>query len=357
MTALKQRAVVRVSRRLGLGIAGSIVGLSTLLTFAYNPFQDPAATGPVPTRWPSSSITWQFNPTLGTNLDTTDPSQVATVLTNAFNAWSGTNAKLSPATTISLLTVMRGADNTTPDPAIDNMNIVSLVPSTNVKFPTGVIAFAQVASTAGTLIDADIVFNPVELFSVMTPPAGGRFDLQSVASHEFGHAIGLDHSGIAHTVMYPFGDTRASNQQRNLAVDDIVGVAFLYPAPPFCPSGTTTFNCSLGVIAGRITLNGAGIYASHVVAIDTSTGNAVVDSLTNPDGTYKLVGVPPGTYNVLALPLGPDANTGVYSLDNFSGWTCGFVPNAPPCCDPAREPATCTGQRLPNPTNYTGKFF
>jgi hypothetical protein len=369
---LKNYRLAKVSGQFTTVIIASLAAFSALLVFAYNPLQDQVNGAPRPPVWPNASITWRFNPTPASNVD--NPNQVATALSTAFNAWSGSQATLN-GQTLNRLTVMRGADTSLTDPdamsATDCVNIVSLVPSANVKFPTGTIAFAAVASaiaqgqpgptfifnvcgttvtanSSAILIDADIEFNPVEQFSTATPPAAGRFDLQAVATHEFGHALGLDHSGIAHTVMYPFGDTRASIPQRDLGVDDIIGVAFLYPA--------AAFN-SLGTISGRITLNGAGIYASHVVAIDTSTGNAVVDRLTNPDGTYKLVGVPPGTYNVLALPLGPDANTGVYSLDNFSGWTCGFVPNAPPCCDPAREPATCTGLRLPNPTNYTGKFF
>jgi hypothetical protein len=96
------------------------------------------------------------------------------------------------------------------------------------------------------------------------------------------------------------------------------------------------------------------------VAIDTATGDAVIDGLTDPQGNYKLVGVPPGTYNVLALPLAPDANSGFYTLSDFGGWACGYAgtaENSPPCCDPKLNPTTCTGKALSNPTNYTGKFY
>jgi len=63
-----------------------------------------------------------------------------------------------------------------------------------------------------------------------------------------------------------------------------------------------------------------------------------------------LVGVPPGNYDVLALPL-----EGIYDLSHFGGWYCGFRPNSPPCCDPSTD-NTCTGSQIPDPTNYTGKF-
>ena len=83
----------------------------------------------------------------------------------------------------------------------------------------------------------------------------------------------------------------------------------------------------------------------------TVSGNAVVDGLTDPQGSYNLVGVPPGNYNVLVLPLGA-----VYGLDDFGGWYCGYSVNSPPCCDPKTD-AQCTGTPISNPIDYTGKFF
>jgi hypothetical protein len=91
-----------------------------------------------------------------------------------------------------------------------------------------------------------------------------------------------------------------------------------------------------------------------VVAIDASTGNVVMDSLANADGSYKLF-VPPGSYNVLVLPLAPDDNHGIFSLGDFSGWTCGYDESAPPCCNTSA--GQCLGAPLTNPTNFTGKFF
>ena len=111
----------------------------------------------------------------------------------------------------------------------------------------------------------------------------------------------------------------------------------------------------MGTISGQVRFPTiAGIYAAHVVAVDASTGNVVLDTLTNSDGGYNLF-VPPGSYNVLVLPLAPDDNHGIYSLPDFSGWTCGYDENAPPCCDTSQ--GQCLGLPLTNPTNFTGKFF
>jgi hypothetical protein len=195
------------------------------------------------------------------------------------------------------------------------------------------------------MIDGDMEFNPNQPFSTSTPPLTNNFDLQSVASHEFGHLLGLDHSSIAHTMMFPFGDTGAS-QQRALAIDDLMGIAFLFDSSNF-------FQLT-GAVSGKISQSGSGIFAAHVVAVDATTGNAVVDGLTNADGTYILDGVPPGTYNVLVLPLAPDYNSGVYTLYDFSGWSCGYSENSAPCCQPGTP--GCIGT-LNNPTNYTGKFY
>ena len=186
------------------------------------------------------------------------------------------------------------------------------------------------------IADADIEFNPNETFYTNTVPSGSAFDLQSVATHEEGHLLGMDHSGIGHTMMYPFGDTTASGQPLFLSTDDAIGISFLYPSSNF---GTAT-----GKISGTVSLNGAGTFGAHVVAIDATTGNVVIDGLTRPDGSYTLVGVPPGSYNILALPLAPDVNSGIVVLDDFSGWECGY----------ADSQCTTVPQ---NPTNYTGRYF
>ncbi len=343
-----------------------VAGLSAVLLFAYNPLQDNVS-GPVPARWPNMTVMWSLNPTISANnVDTSSGVDVATAITNGLAVWGPTKALLG-GVTINALTITRGADTTITKPDTnDCLNVISFPSTTdNVTFSTGTIAFTDIVSAFGAppapytcknpdgtttnkttslpsqITDADLVFNPAQSFSTAPVTPIGRFDLQAVASHEFGHLLGLDHSGIAHTMMYPFGD-KGAGTQRDLAKDDIVGVAFLYP------SGS--FSSSTGTISGSITLSGSAVFASHIIAVDASTGAAVLDGLSNKDGTYKLVGVPPGTYQLLAQPL-----TGVYTLDDFSGWTCGYDENAPPCCDP--KDASCTGKNQTPPINYTGKFF
>src|SRR5581483_4930582 len=82
--------------------------------------------------------------------------------------------------------------------------------------------------------------------------------------------------------------------------DDIASLAVLY--------GKSNWQASYGSIAGRVTFanNGAGVSLASVVAI--SANGPAVSTLTNPDGTYRIDGLPANfTYSVYAHPLAPDA--------------------------------------------------
>jgi hypothetical protein len=338
-------------------------GLSALgRLFGYSPEQEDVG-GPVAVKWPALPIHWRINPRIGSKVHTSGGDTVDTAVGKAFSTWQSSQVNGQTLTGISF-TEDASTGLTDPDSA-DCLNTVSFGPSSAIAFPTGTIAFTDVATVSGAppttydctqngvtttqtcnlescIVDADIAFNPGENFSTTTPPLSGDFDVQATATHEIGHFLGLDHSGIANAIMYPFGDTVSTGQPRVLAIDDKVGVAFLYPGGNFASA--------TGTISGRVTLSGSGTFAAHVIAIDAASGNAVVDGLTDTSGNYSLVGVPPGNYDVLALPL-----TGVYDLSHFGGWYCGFRLNSPPCCDPATD-STCTGSQIPDPTNYTGKF-
>jgi hypothetical protein len=58
-----------------------------------------------------------------------------------------------------------------------------------------------------------------------------------------------------------------------------------------------------GSISGRVTLSGTGVNLASVVAL--SLDGAGISALTRPDGTYRIEGVPAGTYYVYAHPLPP----------------------------------------------------
>lgn len=119
-----------------------------------------------------------------------------------------------------------------------------------------------------------------------------RFFLTIV--HEFGHAIGLQHSLTSSVMSTEI--TRATTKPQPLSADDKAGLALLYPTPEFA--------AITGSIAGRIQAEGyGGVNLASVVAL--STNGDSIGTMTNPDGTYIIEGLPPGEYRVYAHPLPP----------------------------------------------------
>ena len=90
---------------------------------------------------------------------------------------------------------------------------------------SGVLAHAFFPSNGGS-IRGDTHFDDAEAWTVTVPPGGG-FDLVTVAAHEFGHALGLNHSNVAGAIMQPF----YGGPRRFLGEDDILGIQSLYGGP------------------------------------------------------------------------------------------------------------------------------
>jgi hypothetical protein len=68
----------------------------------------------------------------------------------------------------------------------------------------------------------DLTFNDTQAFNL-----GRTYDLTSVALHEFGHALGLDHSTVSTAnVMYP----TYNGLKKGLTADDIAGIQSVYGA-------------------------------------------------------------------------------------------------------------------------------
>jgi len=83
-------------------------------------------------------------------------------------------------------------------------------------------------SSGGYFIDADIQFN-AQYFRWNTTGTGGAssVDAQSIATHEEGHFLGLDHTTVRGAIMYP---SYSGGLVRNLGADDQSGVCAIYPS-------------------------------------------------------------------------------------------------------------------------------
>lgn len=117
------------------------------------------------------------------------------------------------------------------------------------------------------------------------------YNIQLAIEHEVGHLLGLDHSGVLSSVMYPYVSKGGSTV---LDSDDKVAIAALYPSADPSMAGAT--------LQGRVVGDSGGIFAAQVVAI-SDAGEPVATSLTDANGDFELRPVPAGSYRLYAEPL------------------------------------------------------
>jgi hypothetical protein len=145
--------------------------------------------------------------------------------------------------------------------------------------------------------------------------------------HEFGHTVGLQHT-LTSSVMST-AVTSASTKASPLGPDDIAAVSLLYPANGYA--------ATVGGISGKVSLpNGNGVGLASVVAISTS--NAPISTLTNPDGTFELDGLPPQQYYLYVHPL-PPAELGESYPANI------------------KPPSDLKGNAIPGGPNFVTQFY
>lgn len=80
----------------------------------------------------------------------------------------------------------------------------------------------------GIIVDADIEINLAQFdFSAAQIPPPHMTDIQNTITHEVGHFLGLDHSGVANATMFANAPD-AETQKRDLEEDDVAGLCCLY---------------------------------------------------------------------------------------------------------------------------------
>ena len=143
---------------------------------------------------------------------------------------------------------------------------------------------------SGAISDADVLFNGNN-FQFTTSGVPGQFDVQDVATHELGHLLGLDHSGVAGSTMFPYVDTTVI-LHRSLSVDDMHGMRDAYPSGP-----QSRLTGHVRRLAG-----GMGVAGAWVTARD-SGGRLAGAALADGNGAFEVEGLDPGTYTLYARPL------------------------------------------------------
>lgn len=196
-----------------------------------------------------------------------------------------------------------------PPNAIDGRTTLGFLDRPDMDRVLGSTSFI-VDSDTGGIVEADVFFNARFAWSAAAQGEPGRVDLESVALHELGHLLGLGHSALGETertgtggrrvlasgaVMFPIAMTPGAIADRILQPDDRAGIADIYPA-------ADRVNRT-GVITGRVTKNGQGVYGAHVAAFDPESGAIVANFALGADGSFVIAGLAPGPYLLRAEPL------------------------------------------------------
>jgi matrixin len=267
--------------------------------------------------------------------------EIQQVIQQALSVWSSVSGTTLTAASIAPL-LRNSAANLCGSDGINSI----CFDQPDMAFTPGVLAFTRVitadqigiqlgsgapSTQVGQILDADIYFNPGNsLVSFSTPAALSSnpksYDLESILTHELGHALGFSHSAVWGAMMFPFAPApgtftgiRPSTQQPDapLGDDDRTGLRVLYHDP-----ADTQF---LGSIQGRIVPANplslpasppgvTGVFGAHVVAVDAASGSVIAGTLggwscqapgpAQFDGTYQIGALAVNhTYKIYAEPL------------------------------------------------------
>ena len=154
-------------------------------------------------------------------------------------------------------------------------------------------------TSSGDAVEMDMQFNTDYLWA--TGPAAGRYDIQSVATHEAGHGIGLNHVSAISEVMYPAQSSNSTKRQ--LGLGDINGVESLYGSGcnGLTPTITSTGSGNIVGTAGNDVILGGngndvinGLGGDDIICgaggNDEIFGGDGNDTITGGDGNDKIFG-------------------------------------------------------------------
>lgn len=175
----------------------------------------------------------------------------------------------------------------------DGVNAISL--NDQLFSGSGFVAFTTTwFDDNGRIIEADI--------QVDSSVVGDSNRLESLLQHEIGHFLGLDHSGVISSTMYPFVGTSLSR----LDTDDRIAIAGMYPI--------TNASVLVSALRGEARGSSGPLFGVQVVAVN-DRGSPVASALTDREGRFEITGLPEGKYKLYVEPL-----DGPVDPQNLSGY-------------------------------------
>ena len=207
------------------------------------------------------------------------------LIEGAFDAWEGVSGSRVS---------FRHAGITDAKAGRDGVNLVTV--NDTLFAESGFLAFTTTwfDQTSGVMQEADIQIDS----SAVKDGVG----IRTLVQHEIGHLLGLDHSGVVASVMYPW---IGPEDLSGLDSDDRIALMQIYPDG----SGKT----GRSAVRGSVRLPGGGVFGAQVVAVDTN-GIPVASTLTSADGSFELGNLPAGNYRLYAEPM-----DGPVETKNLSG--------------------------------------
>jgi len=177
----------------------------------------------------------------------------------------------------------------------------------------------------------------------------GSTNVAEIVTHEFGHAIGLGHSGDSNATMYAYA--HFDGRGAALRADDIAGVSFLYPVAS--ATTTTTPTTSSSTSSSRSTTTSTSRTTTSTSRTTTSTSSTRTTSTRSSTSTVRTTTTSSTT--VAGSPAAdededgvPDAADGCPStpggdlvgIDGCSSCPCDASPDGTPW-ESRREYLTC----------------
>lgn len=150
--------------------------------------------------------------------------------------------------------------------------------------------FLPPAFNGGTLA-GDIVINDDAYWAI-----NSNYDLQTVATHEFGHSLGLDHSTVSTAEMY----STYNAMKQSLTTDDISGIQAVYgarqPDAYDVGSGNNTFATAANITS---LLDGNG--QASIPSLNLTNNDVDTFTVTAPANTSGTISVTMQSTNLSSL--------------------------------------------------------